>query len=72
MKHIRIIATLVFMAVLGSASVAQVISPVDFMRYNPRSVNANPAFYTTDYGYFDLMVGDVGDGFVGERFKTHK
>ena len=24
------------------------------------------------FKHYDLMVGDVGDGFVGERFKTHK
>ena len=24
------------------------------------------------FKHFDLMVGDVGDGFVGERFKNHK
>lgn len=70
MKHIRIIATIVFMAVLSSASVAQIVSPVDFMRYNPRSVNANPAFYTTDYGYFDLMLGgyDFGAQNIGLKY----
>ncbi len=24
------------------------------------------------FKHFDLMVGDVGDGFVGERFKSYK
>ena len=24
------------------------------------------------FKHFDLMVGDIGDGFVGERFTTHK
>lgn len=24
------------------------------------------------FKHYDLMVGDVGDGFVGERFRTHK
>jgi uncharacterized pyridoxamine 5'-phosphate oxidase family protein len=24
------------------------------------------------FKHFDLIVGDVDDGFVGERFKTHK
>ena len=24
------------------------------------------------FKHYDLMVGDVGDGFVGERFKSHK
>ena len=24
------------------------------------------------FKHFDLMVGDIGDGFVGERFKSHK
>lgn len=70
MKHIRIFATLVFMAVLSSASVAQIVSPVDFMRYNPRSVNANPAFYTSDFGYFDLMLGGytVGVQNIGLKY----
>ena len=72
MKHIRIIATLVLMAVLSSASVAQMVSPVDFMRYNPRALNANPAFYTTDYGFFDLMLGGYNIGVQNIGLKYDK
>ena len=72
MKHIRIIATLVLMAVLSSASVAQMVSPVDFMRYNPRTIYANPAFYTTDYGYFDLMLGGYNIGVQNIGLKYDK
>lgn len=72
MKHNRIIATLFFMAVLSSASFAQMVSPVDFMRYNPRSTNANPAFYTTDYGYFDLMLGGYNIGVQNIGLKYDK
>lgn len=57
MKQNRIIVTLLLLIALTSASVAQTVSPVDFMRNNPRSTFANPAFYTPDYGYFDLALG---------------
>ena len=47
------------LAGLGSTSKAQLVMPVDFMRNNPRNVYANPAFYTADYGYFDLLLGGI-------------
>lgn len=62
MKHIRIFATLVLLAVTTSVSFAQMVSPVDFMRNNPRSTYANPAFFTVDYGYFDLGLGGFNLG----------
>ena len=62
MKHIRIYTTLFCLMVMSSMATAQFVSPVDFMRNNPRSTNANPAFYTNDYGYFDLFLGGVNFG----------
>ena len=58
MKKIIIIA---FFAALTFGSVkAQQVSPVDFMRYNPYQMNANPA---TDLPYssvMSLVIGDIG------------
>ena len=62
MKHTRIFATLALLVGMGTASFAQMISPVDFMRNNPRSNNANPAFFIKDYGYFDLGLGGLNIG----------
>ena len=62
MKKIKIHVTLFFVMALSSMATAQFVSPVDFMRNNPRSTNANPAFYTNDYGYFDLFLGGYNIG----------
>lgn len=62
MKQFRIYITLFFLMAMSSMATAQFVSPVDFMRNNPRSTNANPAFYTYDYGYFDLMLGGINVG----------
>ncbi|MCR5646608.1 MAG: DUF5723 family protein [Bacteroidales bacterium] len=72
MRHIRIFATLALMAVLGSTAVAQMVTPVDFMRNNPRSVFANPAFFTKDYGYFDLALGGITVGAQNIGLKYNK
>lgn len=71
MKQIRII-TLAFVMALSSVATAQFISPVDFMRNNPRSVSANPAFYTPDYGYFDFLLGGFNLGIqnIGLKYKN--
>lgn len=55
----RIWMMLLVVACIASSSMAQSITPVDFMRNNPRNVYANPAFYTADYGYFDLVLGGI-------------
>lgn len=70
MKHNRFFITLVFLATLGSTAFAQMVTPVDFMRNNPRSTKANPAFYTADFGYFDLLIGGVNFGFqnIGMKY----
>lgn len=72
MKHIRIFSTLFLMALLTSSAVAQIVSPFDFMRTNPRSVDANPATYTEDYGYFDMLLGGVNVGVVNVGLKYDK
>lgn len=51
---------------------SQMISPVDFMRNNPRNVFANPAFYTADYGYFDMALGGISVGAQNIGFKYNK
>lgn len=70
MKHIRIFATVLFMMTLSSVATAQFVSPVDFMRYNPRATFANPAFYTDEYGYFDFALGGINVGVqnIGLRY----
>lgn len=62
MKQFRIYTTLFLMMALSSVATAQFVSPVDFMQNNPRSTFANPAFYTKDYGYFDLFLGGYNIG----------
>ena len=62
MKHTRIFATLVLVVLMSSVSIAQMVTPVDFMRNNPRASFANPAFFTKDYGYFDLALGGINLG----------
>lgn len=72
MKQIRIYITLLFMSVLTSSAVAQYVSPVDFMRNNPRSVFANPATYTVDNGYFDMFLGGINIGVQNIGLKYDK
>lgn len=72
MKHIRIYITLVFMALMGSTVLAQMVTPVDFMRNNPRAVFANPAIYTADYGYFDMGLGGINFGAMKMGLKYDK
>lgn len=62
MKHNRFFVTLLFLATFGSTAFAQMVTPVDFMRNNPRYNKANPAFYTPDFGYFDLLLGGFSFG----------
>lgn len=59
------------MAVLTSSSMAQ-LSPVDFMRNNPRSSFANPATYIVDNGFFDLALGGVNFGLMNSGLKYDK
>lgn len=69
MRHLRIISTILFLAAMTTTAVAQIVSPVDFMRNNPRSVFANPATFTSDYGYFDLFLGGINLGFQNTGLK---
>ena len=55
----RILVLAIALVGLSSPSMAQSVSPVDFMRNNPRNVFANPSFYTADFGYFDLALGGI-------------
>ena len=72
MKQIRIYITLVLVAFMGSMAFAQMPTPVDFMRNNPRVVFANPASYTADYGYFDLGLGGINIGALKMGLKYDK
>ena len=72
MKQIRIITALFFMMTLSSVATAQFVSPVDFMRNNPRAAFANPAFFTSDYGYFDLGLGGINIGAMKLGLKYDK
>ena len=59
MKRIRIIALMAMMAVGLPSAMAQYVSPVDFMVNNPRSMFANPAFHTNEFGFFDFALGGI-------------
>ena len=72
MKQIRIYIALFCMTALSSVATAQFVSPVDFMRNNPRSAYANPAFYTSEYGYFDLGLGGINFGVQNIGLKYDK
>lgn len=71
MRKIRLYITMMFMVALTSSAMAQ-LSPVDFMRNNPRAVFANPATYTVDNGYFDLALGGINFGFINSGLKYDK
>lgn len=60
------------MMALSSVATAQFVSPVDFMRNNPRSSYANPAFFTSEYGYFDLGLGGINVGVQNLGLKYDK
>lgn len=72
MRQLRIYFTLMLMSVLGSAAVAQMVSPVDFMRNNPRAAFANPATFVADYGYFDMGLGGINIGVMNLGLKYDK
>ena len=72
MKRIRIYITLAIVVLVGSTLSAQMATPVDFMRHNPRAVFANPAFYTADYGYFDMGLGGINIGAIKMGLKYDK
>lgn len=71
MKKIKLYITLLFVTVLTSSSMAQ-LSPVDFMRNNPRSSFGNPATYIVDNGYFDLALGGINFGLINSGLKYDK
>ena len=59
MKRFRIIAIMALMAIGLPSAMSQYISPVDFMVNNPRSMFANPAFHTDEFGFFDFALGGI-------------
>lgn len=59
MRQFRIALTVLFFTSFGTLSFAQTVSPVDFMRNNPRAALSNPAFFTQEFGYFDLGLGGI-------------
>lgn len=59
MKQLRIVFSVLFVMGFGAAIHAQWVSPVDFMRNNPRSAFANPATFTAEHGYFDMALGGI-------------
>jgi len=68
MKNVRFFLALMMMTMLASKSFAQ-LSPVDFMRNNPRAVYANAATYTVDDGFFDLLLGGINFGLMNQGLK---
>ena len=72
MRHLRYLLGFILLAFTGTASFAQVVSPVDFMRYNPRAAFANASYYCDDYGYFDLGLGGINIGMQNIGLKYDK
>lgn len=72
MKHYRIFALFLMMGVFMGGASAQTLSPVDFMRNNPRNMDANPAFYTGEQVYFDLALGSINFHLQNIGFKYDK
>ena len=71
----RIIRLLLITLIAGFFTIttsAQNISPVDFMRNNPRASFANAASFIADYGYFDLVLGGINIGVQNTGFKYDK
>lgn len=71
MKRLAFVTTILFV-MSGTAAFAQLSTPVDFMRNNPRSMFANPATYTAEYGYFDMGLGGIGIGVQNIGLKYDK
>ncbi len=55
----KIIAIMVF-ALASGATWAQTVSPVDFMRFNPYQMNANPAADLPYRSVMSLAIGNIG------------
>lgn len=75
MNIMRVIRLFVIVLIASFVSVnvsAQNISPVDFMRNNPRASFANAGTFIADYGYFDLMLGGINIGVQNTGFKYDK
>ena len=71
MKHTRIYTFLLLMGMTAVAS-AQEVSPVDFMRTNPRAAYSNVATFTPYFGFFDMALGDVNVQVQNIGFKYDK
>jgi hypothetical protein len=69
MKKYRIVSVAFFLSVFVGFAAAQTVSPVDFMRNNPRAAHANPAFFTPEFGFFDLGLGGVNIGVQNQGLK---
>ena len=50
---------LMVLVVMPYMLVAQEVSPVDFMKFNPYQVNSNAAFREPYYGYFGFAIGNL-------------
>ena len=69
MKNLRQYITMVFLALMAPALMAQEVSPVDFMRYNPYQMKTNPA---TDLPYESVMsmvIGNIGVDVQNTNFR---
>lgn len=69
MKKICLYLFVLIFSTLSTVSKAQNISPVDFMRNNPRAAYANPSFFTPEYGFFDFALGGINIGVQNTGFR---
>ena len=72
MKHTRFFTAFLFVMVMSSSAFAQIVSPVDFMRGNPRMLDANPASFVPEHGYFDFLLGgfNIGVQNIGLKYDS--
>lgn len=60
MNRIKKTIALLFLAFSVALVEAQTVSPVDFMRYNPYQINANPAVDLPYESVMSLAIGNIG------------
>ena len=60
MKNLKKIFAIMILALATGSVWAQTVSPVDFMRFNPYQMNANPATDLPYQSVMSLLIGNVG------------
>ncbi len=69
MKNVHRIILVISLAYTVCLTEAQNVSPVDFMRNNTKPLFANPAAFTPDDFYFDIVLGNLNFDFQNTGLK---